>query len=260
MVELKTPGEVDAIAAAGEVVAAALQAVRAEAAVGVRLDRLDAVAASVIRDARATPAFLGYRPSFASTPFPGVICASVNDAALHGIPDAYRLADGDLLGVDCGAVLDGWVADAAVTFSVGEPRAADLRLVDCAWRALWAGVEAAVVGARLGDVSAAIGAVGRAGGYGISVDYGGHGVGRAMHESPSVPNEGPPGRGMRLVPGLVVAVEPWFLAGGDDRYRTDVDGWTLRSRDGSRAAHVEHTIAVTESGPRVLTSPATVPA
>lgn len=260
MVELKTPGEIDAIAAAGEVVAAALRAARTAAAVGVRLDHLDEVAASVIRDAGATPAFLGYRPGFASTPFPGVICTSVNDAALHGIPGPYRLADGDLLGVDCGAVLDGWVADAAVTFSVGEPRAADTGLVDCAWRALWAGVDAAVVGARLGDVSAAIGAVGRAGGYGISVDYGGHGVGRAMHESPSVPNEGPPGRGMRLAAGLVIAVEPWFLAGGDDGYAIDADGWTLRSRDGGRAAHVEHTIAVTESGPRVLTSPAHVPA
>jgi methionyl aminopeptidase len=254
MVELKTPGEIDAMRAAGRVVAQALQAARTHAAVGVRLTELDQIARSVLAGAGATSPFLGYQPSFAVSPFPAVICTSVNDAALHGIPDRYRLADGDLLSVDCGATLDGWTGDAAISFVVGAASDADLRLIDTAEAALRAGIKAAVVGARIGDISTAIGAIGRAGGCGLSTDFGGHGVGRTMHESPSVPNEGRAGRGMRLSAGLVIAIEPWFLGGGQDRYRIDPDGWTLRSADGSRAAHVEHTIAVTESGPRILTA------
>jgi methionyl aminopeptidase len=254
MVEIKTPNEVDAMRAAGRIVARALAAVRKRAAVGVRLSELDQVARSVLDDAGATSPFLGYQPGFAPTPFPGVICASVNDAALHGIPGRYRLADGDLLSVDCGAVVDGWAADAAVSFTVGRPREDDVRLIEAAEAALRAGIAAAVAGGRIGDISAAIGAVGHAAGYGISTDFGGHGVGHAMHESPSIPNDGRPGRGMRLVPGLVIAVEPWFLAGGSPRYRIDDDGWTLRSADGSRAAHIEHTIAITPDGPLVLTA------
>jgi methionyl aminopeptidase len=254
MVEIKTAGEVAAMRAAGRVVARALAAARAYAAVGVRLSELDQVARSVLEQAGATSPFLGYRPRFAPTPFPAVICTSVNDAALHGIPGRYRLADGDLLSVDCGAVLDGWAADAAISFPVGRARPADVRLVDTAEAALRAGIGAAVAGGRLGDISAAIGAVGHAAGYGVSTDFGGHGVGHAMHESPSVPNDGTAGRGMELVPGLVVAIEPWFLAGGDHHYRVDDDGWTLRSADGSRAAHVEHTIAITDDGPLILTA------
>jgi methionyl aminopeptidase len=254
MVELKTPGEIDAMRAAGRVVAQALQAARAHAAVGIRLSELDQIARSVLAGAGATSPFLGYQPSFAVSPFPAVICTSVNDAALHGIPDRYRLADGDLLSVDCGATLDGWTGDAAISFVVGAASDADLRLIDTAEAALRAGIKAAVVGARIGDISTAIGAIGRAGGCGLSTDFGGHGVGRTMHESPSVPNEGRAGRGMRLSAGLVIAIEPWFLGGGQDRYRIDPDGWTLRSADGSRAAHVEHTIAVTEVGPRILTA------
>lgn len=254
MLELKTRGEIDAMAAAGRVVATALAAVRAHADVGVRLDELDDVAHAVMKDAGGEPAFLGYRPGFASTPFPGVICTSVNDAVLHGIPTAYRLADGDLLSVDCGVSLDGWVGDAAISFSVGTQRPADVALVDTTAEALGAGIAAAVVGGRIGDISAAIGAVGRAAGYGISTDYGGHGVGREMHESPSVPNDGRACRGLPLRAGLVIAIEPWFLSGGIDDYRVDDDGWTLRSTDGSRAAHVEHTVAVTDAGPRVLTT------
>ena len=183
-----------------------------------------------------------------------MICTSVNDAALHGIPGRRKLAAGDLLSVDCGATLDGWVADAAVSFTIGPPDPADDRLILAAEEALRAGVGAAVAGARIGDISAAIAAVGRSAGYGINTDFGGHGVGRSMHESPSVPNEGRPGRGLPLVPGLVVAIEPWFMAGGSDKYYIDPDGWTIRSADGSRAAHVEHTIAVTDSGPVVLTA------
>ncbi len=255
MVEIKTQGEIDAIRAAGRVVAEALAAVSAHAAAGVRLVELDEVARSVLVLAGAKSPFLGYQPNFASSPFPAVICASVNDAALHGIPGRRRLVQGDLLSIDCGATLDGWVADAAVSVTVGQPSPADARLIKTATAALHAGIRAAVCGARIGDISAAISAVGRAGGYGISTDFGGHGVGREMHEAPSVPNEGRAGRGLSLAPGLVIAIEPWFLAGGNDNYVIDRDGWTIRSADGSRAAHVEHTIAVTTEGPVILTAP-----
>jgi methionyl aminopeptidase len=254
MVELKTSGEIDAMREAGRIVAQALAAARAEARVGVRLTDLDEAAHQVIRDAGATSPFLGYQPRFASVPFPAVICSSVNDAALHGIPDGYQLADGDLLSIDCGATLDGWTGDAAISLIVGDARAEDTRLIDTTYAALDAGIAAAVVGGRLGDVSAAIGAVGRAGGYGISTDFGGHGVGHSMHEDPSVPNEGRAGRGLQLRAGLVIAIEPWFLAGGKDDYGIDDDGWTIRSADGSRAAHVEHTVAITDQGPRILTA------
>jgi len=241
--------------AAGHVVARALAAVRSQAAVGVRLSELDQVARTILAEHGATSPFLNYQPSFAQTPFPAVICASVNDAALHGIPGPYKLADGDLVSIDFGATLRGWTGDAAISFTVGAPRPADLRLIDTAERALAAGIARAVPGGRLGDVSAAIGAVARAGGYGLHTDFGGHGVGRTMHESPSVPNDGKAGRGMRLEPGLVIAIEPWFMAGGHDSYRVDPDGWTLRSGDGSRAAHVEHTVAITAAGPQILTAP-----
>ncbi len=254
MVEIKTRGEIDAIRAAGQVVARALAAVRDHATARTRLTELDEVARSVLAAAGASSPFLGYHPSFAPVPFPAVICASLNDAALHGIPGRRRLAQGDLVSIDCGATLDGWVADAAISFTVGPPDAADDRLIGTASAALEAGIGAAVAGGRIGDISAAIGAVGRAGGYGINTDFGGHGVGRSMHESPSVPNEGQAGRGMVLSPGLVVAIEPWFMAGGSDKYQIDDDGWTIRTTDGSRAAHVEHTIAVTEDGPVVLTA------
>jgi methionyl aminopeptidase len=254
VVEIKTPGEIEAIRAAGKIVAQALREVRASATAGTRLTALDEVARAVLSDAGASSPFLGYRPGFAPVPFPAVICASVNDAALHGIPDRYRLAHGDLVSIDFGAVLDGWTADAAISFAVGSPRPADARLIETVDAALRAGIDAARPGSRIGDISAAIGAVGRAGGYGINTDFGGHGVGRSMHESPSVPNEGQPHRGAALRPGLVIAIEPWFMAGGRDGYRIDTDGWTIRSADGSRAAHVEHTIAVTETGPVVLTA------
>jgi methionyl aminopeptidase len=253
VVELKTPSEIRAMREAGRVVARALAAVREQAAVGVRLNELDEVARGVLRDAGASSPFLNYQPRFASVPFPAVICASVNDAALHGIPTEYELADGDLLSVDFGATLDGWTGDAAISFCVGTADPADLKLISTAQDALRAGIAAARPGAKIGDISAAIGAVGRAGGYGLNTDFGGHGVGHTMHEDPSVPNEGRSGRGLALRPGLVIAIEPWFMAGGDDRYRIDPDGWTLRTADGSRAAHVEHTVAVTADGPLVLT-------
>ncbi len=255
MVEIKTPGEIQAMRASGQVVARILAAVRDQAQPGTRLTELDEAARSVLAGAGATSPFLGYRPAFAPVPFPAVICASVNDAALHGIPGRHRLTDGDLLSVDCGAVLDGWAADAAISFTIGPAGPADARLIATTEAALGAGIAAAVPGARIGDISAVIGAAGRAGGYGICTDFGGHGVGRAMHEDPHIPNEGRAGRGPRLTPGLVIAIEPWFLAGGEDSYYIDEDGWTIRSGDGSRAAHAEHTVAVTADGPQVLTLP-----
>jgi methionyl aminopeptidase len=253
VVEIKTPGEIDAIHAAGRVVADILAAARRCAAPGVTLAELDSAARDVLAKAGATSPFLHYKPDFASVPYPAVICTSVNDAALHGIPDGYRLRPGDLLSVDAGATLDGWVGDAAISFSIGPPADGDADLITTTEAALLAGIAAAVPGAKIGDISAAIGAVGRAGGYGISTDLGGHGVGRSMHEDPHIPNRGRAGRGMRLVPGLVIAIEPWFMAGGSDDCYLDDDGWTVRTADGSRAAHAEHTIAVTAEGPRILT-------
>ncbi|MEU3255062.1 type I methionyl aminopeptidase [Streptomyces sp. NPDC006997] len=254
MVELKTDTSIDAMHAAGRVVGQALTAVRDAADVGVSLLELDEVARGVLREAGATSPFLGYRPSFAPTPFPAVICASVNDAIVHGIPTAYRLRDGDLVSIDCGAVLDGWAGDSALSFTVGRPIPADLRLIETADRALAAGIEAAVVGNRIGDIAHAVGSVCRAAGYGIPDGFGGHGIGRAMHEDPPVPNEGRPGRGLRLRHGMVLAIEPMVIGGGGDGYHEAPDGWTLRTNDGSRAAHAEHTVAITETGPRVLTA------
>ena len=255
MVEIKTAREIDAIGAAGRVVADILAAARAVAAPGVTLKELDAAAREILAKAGATSPFLNYHPKFAPVPYPAVICTSVNDAALHGIPGDYRLRDGDLLSVDAGATLDGWVGDAAVSFSVGTPPAGDAELIARTEEALAAGIAAARPGGRLSDISAAIGQIGKAGGYGISTDLGGHGVGRTMHEDPHIPNRGKAGRGLRLVPGLVLAIEPWFIAGGRDGIYLDEDGWTIRTADGSRAAHAEHTIAITDDGPVVLTAP-----
>ncbi|MFG2966151.1 type I methionyl aminopeptidase [Streptomyces sp. NPDC048288] len=253
MVELKTDMSIDAMHEAGLVVGRALTAVREAAGVGVSLLELDEVAREVLREAGASSPFLGYRPSFAPTPFPAVICASVNDAIVHGIPTGYRLRDGDLLSIDCGAELDGWVGDSAVSFTVGRARPEDVRLVETAERALAAGIAAAVVGNRIGDIAHAIGRVCREAGYGVPHGFGGHGVGRRMHEDPEVPNEGRPGRGLPLRHGMVIAIEPMLIGSGRDGYHAAPDGWTLRTDDGSRAAHVEHTVAVTADGPRILT-------
>lgn len=253
MVEIKTDAALDAMREAGRVVARALAAVREAAAVGVSLLELDEAARAVLAEAGARSPFLGYRPSFAPTPFPAVICTSVNDAVVHGIPTGYRLRDGDLVSIDCGAELDGWTGDAAVSFTVGTPRPADLELIRATQRALDAGVAAAVPGNRIGDISHAIGGVARSARCGMPVGFGGHGIGRRMHEDPDVPNRGRAGRGLPLRHGLVLAIEPMLMAGGRDHYRTGADGWTLHTTDGSRAAHIEHTVAVTEDGPRILT-------
>lgn len=172
---------------------------------------------------------------------------------MHGVPDDYALRDGDLVSVDCGASSGGWVGDSAVSFTVGRARPADTRLVDTAFEALDAGIAAAVVGNRVGDIAHAIGRVCRGAGYGIPDGFGGHGVGRAMHEDPGVPNEGRSGRGVPLRHGMVLAIEPMLIAGGTDDHYTARDGWSIRTTDGSRAAHAEHTVAITDDGPRILT-------
>jgi methionyl aminopeptidase len=255
VIELKSPGEVAALRAAGAVVARALAAVRDAADVGVTLKELDDVAAGVIADAGAVPSFLNYLPHFAPTPYPAVICSSVNDAIVHGIPTSYRLEDGDLVSIDCGAHLDGWCGDSAISFTVGHGTEQDENLIRTTEKALQAGIAASVPGNRIGDIGNAIGPIARAAGYGILAGYGGHGVGRQMHEQPHIPNEGTPGRGLGLRPGMVIAIEPMFIIGGTDDHKPDADGWTLRTSDGTRAAHVEHTIAITEDGPLVLTLP-----
>jgi len=255
MVEIKTGTALDAMREAGRIVAQALAAAREAAGVGVSLHELDEAARSVLTKAGARSPFLGYRPSFAPTPFPAVICTSVNDAIVHGIPTGYRLRDGDLVSIDCGAELDGWTGDAAVSFTVGTPRPADLDLIDSTRQALDAGIAAAVTGNRIGDISHAIGTVAEAARCGMPADFGGHGIGRRMHEDPHVANRGRPGRGFPLRPGLALAIEPMLMAGGHDDYYAALDGWTLLTTDGSRAAHIEHTIAVTEEGPRILTLP-----
>ncbi|MGC5341520.1 type I methionyl aminopeptidase [Streptomyces sp. DT24] len=254
MVQLKTDTSIEAMREAGRVVARLLAAVRKEARTGVTPRDLDEVARGVLREAGAGSPFLDYHPGFAPTPFPAVICVSVNDAIVHGVPGDRRLSDGDLVSVDAGATLDGWVGDSAISFTVGRARPDDTRLIDTAYAALEAGIAAAVVGNRIGDISHAVGTVCRGAGYGIPEGFGGHGVGRSMHEDPAVPNEGRPGRGMPLRHGMVLAIEPMLIAGGRDAFHPDRDGWTLRASDGSRAAHAEHTVAVTADGPRVLTA------
>ena len=254
MVELKTAGELAAMREAGRVTATALAAVREQARAGVTLRELDEIAAEVIRAADARSSFLNYHPRFAPTPYPAVLCTSVNDAIVHAIPDDYRLRDGDVLSVDCAAELAGFHGDSAFTMAIGAVGAEDEQLIARTGEALAAGIAAAVPGGHLSDVSHAVGEVGRRFRYGIPVDFGGHGVGRRMHEDPPVANEGRPGRGLRLRPGLVIAIEPMFMAGGHDAYRTAADGWGLHTIDGSNAAHFEHTIAVTEDGPVILTA------
>ena len=253
MIELKTPTEIEEMRPAGAFVASVLAALEDAADVGVSLLDLDALAHRMIREVGATSCYIDYHPSFGASPFGKVLCTSVNDAVLHGLPYDYRLKDGDLLSVDFAVSIDGWVADAARSMIVGTPRAEDQRLIGATEQALAAAIDVARVGNRIGDISAAIGAVARDHGYPVNTDFGGHGVGRTMHGEPHVPNNGRPGRGLPLRPGLVIAIEPWFMI-GTDKIFTDPDGWTLRSADGSRGAHSEHTIAITEKDPVVLTA------
>lgn len=252
MIELRTPAEIEAMRPAGRFVASVLAAVTDAADIGVNLLDLDALVRDMIRERSASSCYVDYHPTFGAYPFGKVLCTSVNDAVLHGRPYDYRLRDGDLLSIDFAASVDGWVADSAVSLVVGTPRDEDLRLIEVTETALAAAVKLAVVGNRMGDISAAIGDVARAAGYEPNTQFGGHGVGRTMHGDPPVSNDGRPGRGLPLRAGLVIAIEPWLLAGSQTIF-TDRDGWTLRSVDGSRGAHSEHTVAITADGPLVLT-------
>jgi methionyl aminopeptidase len=253
VIELRTPAQIEQMRPAGRFVASVLTALAEKADVGVNLLELDELAHSMIRDAGAESCYIDYHPSFGASPFGKVLCTSVNDAVLHGLPFDYTLVDGDLLSVDFAASVDGWVADSALSVVVGTPREEDLRLIDVTTRALAAGIAQAVPGNKMGDVSHAIGSVAREAGFGVNLQFGGHGVGRTMHGDPHVANDGRPGRGFKLKAGLVIAIEPWFMHTTDEIY-TDPDGWTLRSQDGSRGAHMEHTIAITDDGPLVLTA------
>jgi len=251
---LRTPTELDAMRAAGRVVALTLQAVQAAAAPGVRLRELDELAQTTIREAGALPSFLGYRPTWAPTPFNGALCLSPNEIVVHGRPTGRRLSEGDLLSIDCGAIVDGWHGDAAVTVAVGAELDEDARLRSATELALQAGIAAAVPGATLLDVATAVDAVAREHGFAQLPDHGGHGIGRSMHEAPFVPNE--PTRDSarhRLRAGNTIAIEP-MLHAGTSRYRTKKDGWSIATADGKRAAHFEHTIAITDDGPQVLTA------
>ncbi len=253
VIELKSPTEIEAMRPAGRFVADVLTALREKAAVGVNLLELDELAHEMIRKAGATSCYIDYHPSFGASPFGKVLCTSVNDAVLHGLPHDYTLVDGDLLSVDFAASVNGWVSDSALSMVVGTPRAEDLEIIAATEEALAKAIDVAVVGNKIGDIAATIGAVAAEHGWGVNTDFGGHGVGRTMHGEPHVPNAGRAGRGLPLRPGLVIAIEPWFMLGTDE-IDTDPDGWTLRSRDGSRGAHSEHTIAITHDGPIVFTA------
>lgn len=255
MIEILTARELPRARAAGALVGSILHELRGRASVGTSLLEIDALARELILEAGAESCYIDYAPSFGDGPFGHWICTSVNDAVLHGMPSAHVLADGDLLTLDLAVSLDGVVADSAVSFLVGEERPAEsVALIEATERALAAGIAAAVPGARIGDLSHAIGTVLSEAGYPVNTEFGGHGVGSTMHQDPHVSNTGRPGRGYRLRPGLLLALEPWAMI-GTDRLVTDPDGWTLRSATGSRTAHSEHTIAITEAGPEILTLP-----
>src|SRR5919112_3345718 len=210
MIELRTPTEIEQMRPAGRFVAEVLTRLAKEADVGVNLLELDALAHDMIRARGAESCYIDYHPSFGASPFGKVVCTSVNDAVLHGLPHDYVLRDGDLLSLEFAVAVDGWVSDSAMSMVVGTPRPQDLRLIDTTTRALEAGIAAAQPGGKLGDISAAIAAISRADGYTINTQFGGHGVGRTMHGDPHVPNDGRAGRGYPLRPGLVIAIEPWF--------------------------------------------------
>jgi len=242
----KTEAQIAIMRRAGRLVGHTLTLVAEAARPGVRLLDLDALAHRTITEAGATPSFLGYHG------FPAVLCLSPNDRVVHGIPDGTVLADGDILSIDCGAIVEGWHGDAAVTIPIGDVDEAGLRLIQATERAMWAGIAQARVRNRLSDIGHAIERSAKPGGYGVVREYVGHGIGTEMHEPPQVHNYGRPGRGIRLEAGLVLAIEPMLNEGGPE---TDVldDGWTVVTRDGLRSAHFEHTVALTPEGPEVLT-------
>ena len=252
MIELKSAEEIGRMAVSGQFVGELLAELRGAATVGVNLMDLEHLARRRISERGADSCYWDYAPSFGRGPFRNVLCLSVNDAVLHGLPHDYVLLDGDLLSIDMAVGIDGWAADSALSVIVGAADPADLKLIEATEAALTAAITAAQPGGRLGDISAAIGEVARSYGYGVNNEFGGHGIGRTMHEAPHVPNSGRARRGMKLEPGLTLAIEPWFCR-STDKIKFDEDGWTIRSADGSRTAHSEHTVAITASGPEVLT-------
>ena len=249
---IKRPTEIARMRAAGKILAGILDVLRAELRPGVATADLDAIAERMIRDAGAVPSFKGYG---SNPPFPGSICASINDEVVHGIPSPRRrLVDGDLVSVDIGCILDGWHADCARTWTVGRVPREVSELVDVTRRGMEAGIAAAVPGNRIGDIGYAIETLAARHGYGVVRPFVGHGIGQQMHEEPQVPNYGRPGTGLLIEPGMCFAIEPMFNIGGDEVFVGD-DGWTVRTADGSLSAHFENTVAVGEAGPEVLTVP-----
>jgi len=253
VIEILNPTEVARARQTGALVAHILQTLRSRTRVGTNLLEIDRWAQAMIADAGAQSCYVDYEPSFGRGPFGHYICTSVNDAVLHGLPHDYALADGDLLTLDIAVLLGGIAADSAVSFVVGDSAdPADVAMIDATERALAAGIAAARPGARIGDLSHAIGTVLSEAGYPINTQFGGHGIGSTMHQDPHVTNTGRPGRGYTLRPGLLLALEPWIMADTDELV-TDADGWTLRSATGCRTAHSEHTIAITDDGAEILT-------
>ncbi|MFE0529998.1 type I methionyl aminopeptidase [Micromonospora parva] len=255
MIEILSPADVLRAKETGALVAGILQTLKSRCVVGTNLLDIDRWAQAMITEAGAQSCYVDYEPSFGRGPFGHYICTSVNDAVLHGLPHDYPLADGDLLSLDLAVSLGGVVTDSAISFIVGDVRSPEsVALIDATERALQAGIAAAGPGARIGDISHAIGSVLGAAGYSINTEFGGHGVGSTMHQDPHISNTGRPGRGYRLRPGLLLALEPWVMA-DTATLVTDPDGWTLRSVTGCRTAHSEHTIAITDDGAEVLTLP-----
>ena len=247
MIELKSPEELERMRRSGRIVAGLLEHLRGLARPGVKTKALDEAAAAYLRRAGARPAFLGYRG------FPATICVSVNEEVVHGIPGERRLRDGDLVSLDAGALLEGWYADAATTLPIGSVSPEARRLTETTRRALEEGIGKAVVGNRLSDISHAVQQTVEREGFGVVREFVGHGIGHALHEDPPIPNFGPPHVGPRLTAGMVLAIEPMVTLGGYD-VQVLSDGWTAVTRDGSRAAHFEHTVAVTDNGPEILTA------
>jgi methionyl aminopeptidase len=255
MIEILNPAELLRAKQAGSLVANILQALKSRSAVGTNLLDINRWTKDMILDAGAESCYVDYEPSFGRGPFGHYICTGVNDAVLHGKPHDYTLADGDLLTLDLAVTKGGVAADAAISFIVGESRPAEsVALISATERALSAGIAAAGPGARIGDISHAIGSVLSEAGYPVNTQFGGHGIGSTMHQDPHVPNTGRPGRGYKLRPGLLLALEPWVMV-DTARLVTDPDGWTLRSATGCRTAHTEHTIAITADGAEILTLP-----
>jgi methionyl aminopeptidase len=242
----KKPEEIEAMARSGAILARALQMLRAKARAGVTTSELDDAAERFIRSQGAEPAFKGYRG------FPGSICSSPNSMIVHGIPGDYKLQRGDILSIDVGVVLDGWVSDAAVTVPIGPVSPIATRLIQTTRESLFEAVEQVRPGNHLGDISAAVQRKVEAEGFAVVRSLVGHGVGREMHEDPQIPNHGEPGTGPELEEGMVLAIEPMTTA-GEDGIRVGSDNWSVYSSDGSLACHFEHTVAVTADGPRILT-------